>query len=267
MTVLFYQRKLWTAKKRQRYAVVGLYASVLAATNLAGQQAPSRALVTSSQVLAVMQDQGLPIDGVAIQIAAPVTATVADAQLDLRSGSILSSREMRLRMGCHIHAQCLPFFVTATWPKAVDVNTLPVKMERRLSKTNTENASVATVRSIEEAQIQKGSTAKAEPEQAPKAKLPEAEPVTSSAFRTEREGTASNESQVKAAHADPQRAPSLRSGSSATLEIEQDKIHIRLAVISLQDGAIGDKVRVTSRDHKQVYMAEIIAPTLLKGTL
>ena len=63
------------------------------------------------------------------------------------------------------------------------------------------------------------------------------------------------------------RDPALRAGSQATLMIEGDRLHIRLQVVSLQNGAAGDKVRVSTPDHRQTFTAEILSPTLLKGSL
>lgn len=61
--------------------------------------------------------------------------------------------------------------------------------------------------------------------------------------------------------------PILHSGSPASLYFDGDRVHVRLEVICLEAGALGDKVRVTTRDRKQVFVAEIVNPTLLKGTL
>ena len=58
----------------------------------------------------------------------------------------------------------------------------------------------------------------------------------------------------------------LRSGSPATLALDSDKVHVRIDVVCLESGAAGDKVRVTTRDHKLVYLAQIVTPKLLKGT-
>jgi len=63
------------------------------------------------------------------------------------------------------------------------------------------------------------------------------------------------------------REPALRAGSQATLVIEGDRLHIRLQVVCLQGGAAGDKVRVRTPDHTQTFTAEIVSPTLLKGSL
>jgi hypothetical protein len=62
-------------------------------------------------------------------------------------------------------------------------------------------------------------------------------------------------------------APTLRAGSQATLLFEGDRLHINMRVVCLQGGVPGDKVRVSTPDHKQVYTAEIISPTQLKGSL
>jgi flagella basal body P-ring formation protein FlgA len=77
---------------------------------------------------------------------------------------------------------------------------------------------------------------------------------------------ASNASMSKSTNA-AKEAPLLHAGASASLECDADKIHIRLEVISLQNGRPGDRVRVSSLDHKQIYTAEVVTPTLLKGEL
>jgi hypothetical protein len=59
----------------------------------------------------------------------------------------------------------------------------------------------------------------------------------------------------------------VRAGSQATLFFEGDRLHILMRVVCLQGGVTGDKVRVATPDHKQTYTAEIISPTLLKGSL
>jgi flagella basal body P-ring formation protein FlgA len=59
----------------------------------------------------------------------------------------------------------------------------------------------------------------------------------------------------------------IRSGSAATLLLDGPRIHIQLSVICLESGEPGKTIRVTSKDHKQVYTAEIIDGTLLRGSL
>lgn len=59
----------------------------------------------------------------------------------------------------------------------------------------------------------------------------------------------------------------LLSGYRATLLIEGGHVHIQLPVICLQNGAIGQTIRVTSPDHKQTYIAEVAGKNLLRGRL
>lgn len=59
----------------------------------------------------------------------------------------------------------------------------------------------------------------------------------------------------------------MRIGSPATLDFDEARVHVRVDVICLENGASGDRIRVTTRDHKQIYVAEILSPGNLKGTL
>jgi hypothetical protein len=61
--------------------------------------------------------------------------------------------------------------------------------------------------------------------------------------------------------------PMIRSGSRATLLLDAGHIHIRLQVVCAQGGNLGDRIRVTTTDRKQVYVAEVLTPELLKGEL
>jgi hypothetical protein len=71
---------------------------------------------------------------------------------------------------------------------------------------------------------------------------------------------------ASAGTAGPGETPILHSGSPATLDFDSERVHVRIEVICLQSGGTGDRIRVATRDHKQTYVAEIVAPTLLKGT-
>lgn len=59
----------------------------------------------------------------------------------------------------------------------------------------------------------------------------------------------------------------IRSGGRATLLLEGDHIHIRLPVICLQNGEVGQTIRVTSLDHHQTYAAQVDANGTLRGML
>jgi len=59
----------------------------------------------------------------------------------------------------------------------------------------------------------------------------------------------------------------MRAGSNATLIVDTAEMHLRVPVISLQDGSVGSRIHVTSPDHKQTYTATILSATLLTGSL
>lgn len=56
----------------------------------------------------------------------------------------------------------------------------------------------------------------------------------------------------------------LRAGTRATLVMEDERTHIQVAVIALENGVVGRTIRVASPDHKQFYNAEVVSPTLLR---
>jgi hypothetical protein len=58
----------------------------------------------------------------------------------------------------------------------------------------------------------------------------------------------------------------MRVGTRATLIIDDNRSHIQVAVISLQNGMAGHRIRVTSPDHKQVYFGEVVSASLLKAS-
>lgn len=59
----------------------------------------------------------------------------------------------------------------------------------------------------------------------------------------------------------------VRSGTPATLLLEGERIHIQLSVVCLESGAPGQTIRVASKDHKQIYTAEIVDGSILKARL
>jgi hypothetical protein len=58
----------------------------------------------------------------------------------------------------------------------------------------------------------------------------------------------------------------MRAGAHATLVMDDDRSHIQVPVISLENGIAGHRIRVASPDRKQVYVAEIVSANLLKGS-
>ena len=59
-------------------------------------------------------------------------------------------------------------------------------------------------------------------------------------------------------------AITMRAGAHATLEMDDARSRIQVAVISLENGITGHRIRVASPDHKQVYVAEVINASLLR---
>jgi hypothetical protein len=56
----------------------------------------------------------------------------------------------------------------------------------------------------------------------------------------------------------------MRAGARATLVMDDDRSHIQINVISLENGIIGHEIRVVSPDHKQIYLAEVVSAHLLR---
>jgi len=56
----------------------------------------------------------------------------------------------------------------------------------------------------------------------------------------------------------------MRSGTYATMVMDDGRSHIQVAVISLENGIVGHRIRVTSPDHKAVYVAEVVNAGLLR---
>jgi hypothetical protein len=56
----------------------------------------------------------------------------------------------------------------------------------------------------------------------------------------------------------------MRAGTEAILILDDKRSHVQLRVISLQNGNAGDRIRVSTPDHKQFYVAEVVNAYLLK---
>jgi hypothetical protein len=62
----------------------------------------------------------------------------------------------------------------------------------------------------------------------------------------------------------PKASVTIRAGARATLVMDDDRSHIQIAVITLESGMVGHKIRVASPDRKQIYYGEVIGANLLK---
>ena len=64
----------------------------------------------------------------------------------------------------------------------------------------------------------------------------------------------------------PHREIAMRAGTRATLIIDDQRSRIQIAVISLQNGIVGQRIHVASLDHKETYVAEVVNARLLRGS-
>ena len=181
--------------------------------------------VKPEQVVLAMQGRNWPMDGVQVRLAAPVTATVSEPALDIKSVAASYGHETLLRVTCRVSAECLPFFASAVWPAEAPMPGLPPKRDKRTGAIQTDHAT----------------------EGQPPATL-------------ELQAGNSTEANVPT-------PPVIRAGSHATLVLDGPRVHIRLPVVVAQTGHVGDTVRVTTPDRKQVYVGEVLTPELLKGEL
>jgi hypothetical protein len=154
-----------------------------------------------------MQQRQLPVSGVQIRLAAPITSSVAGPELAIHSLTMGDKHSAQLLVGCRNSAECLPFYVSASWPVEVDVASL-------------------------------------------RANLPDsAEGLRDGAKRTFSEDVRT-----------------FRAGSTATLLLDGERVHVTLRVVCLESGEPGEKVHVTTPDRRQEYVVSVIAPGVLKGT-
>jgi flagella basal body P-ring formation protein FlgA len=56
----------------------------------------------------------------------------------------------------------------------------------------------------------------------------------------------------------------IRAGAHATMVMDDERAHIQVAVVSLENGIAGHRIRVASPDHKQIYVAEVVNANLLR---
>ncbi len=61
--------------------------------------------------------------------------------------------------------------------------------------------------------------------------------------------------------------PVVRSGSTVILLLEGDHVHIQMHAVCLHKGSIGETIRVSSKDHHEIFFAQILDATHVRGTL
>lgn len=65
----------------------------------------------------------------------------------------------------------------------------------------------------------------------------------------------------------PAATPTLRAGAPVVLLLDGGRVHIRLTVVCLENGSIGQTIRVASKDHKQVYTAQVVDDSVVRARL
>lgn len=58
----------------------------------------------------------------------------------------------------------------------------------------------------------------------------------------------------------------MKAGTHATLMLDDQRSHIQVAVVTLENGIVGHRIHVASPDHKQTYVGEVVNARLLKGS-
>ena len=174
-----------------------------------------------------MQYRQLPVEGVQVKLCAPMTASSPNPMLDIQTMTLVGQHGAQLRVACRTRGECLPFYVSVTWPEGADAVHVPAGLAHQGARTRAEVPSPPSGARLPSQELQ--------------------------AF-----GPSPDEDRTV--------NPKVRAGSPATLVIEDRKVHIRLRVVYLEGGATGDKVRVATLDRKQAFKAEIVTPGLLKGS-
>jgi hypothetical protein len=59
---------------------------------------------------------------------------------------------------------------------------------------------------------------------------------------------------------------SMKAGTHATLMMDDQRSHIQVAVVSLENGIVGHRIHVASPDHKHTYVGEVVNARLLRGS-
>lgn len=70
-----------------------------------------------------------------------------------------------------------------------------------------------------------------------------------------------------ASHSSPLSPLAIHVGQRITLDIERDRSRIEIAVVSMENGAVGQTIRVSTPDRKLIYHAEVVNSALVKGAL
>jgi hypothetical protein len=174
-------------------------------------QLQNRFALTAGQVARALSADGIQTTEKQVSLLTRVVATESSPALDVLSVETLSKQPMaehslarlRVRLGCHLPGNCLPFYaIVSGLEPAVGLvataSSASAGISNPLAKTNMD--------------------------------------IT------------------------------MRAGTHATLVMDDNRSHIQVAVISLENGIAGHRIHVASPDHKQVYIGEVVNANLLRGS-
>jgi len=65
----------------------------------------------------------------------------------------------------------------------------------------------------------------------------------------------------------PRESDTIRAGSTAVLFLDGPHVHIQLSVVCLENGSVGQSIRVATRDRRLNFTAEILSDATLRGRL
>ena len=174
-------------------------------------QTQNRFALTAGQVARALSDKGMPTADGEVSLLTRVVATENSPALDILSVELLSNQSAaehsparsRVKLGCHLPGQCLPFYaiVTSSQPPVGLTATTPHASAGINGPGSKENMDVT-----------------------------------------------------------------MRAGTHATLVMDDNRSHIQVAVISLENGLVGHRIHVASPDHKQTYVGEVVNARLLRGS-
>ena len=190
--------------------------------------APGGNVITTAQVAAAISDMGMTVSAHQITLLSDAATRTSAPSLRVQSMEPWGDLRMKVRMGCASLDQCLPFYV------AVSRNPYSAASAVSLVSTSSPVSPVLP--------LSAGAARSLPPTP------PTKSPVTPLATP---------------------RATSLvvKSGSSAVLLLDSNHVHIQLVVVCLENGSVGQTIRVASKDRRQKYTAEVCDGGVLKGQL
>lgn len=80
------------------------------ATAQKAQKVQPRFPITSADLVAALQQAGLPVSGLTVQLPVAITAREQATALDVRAAVRVSAKSLRLRVECRPVTSCVPFF-------------------------------------------------------------------------------------------------------------------------------------------------------------